>query len=110
MDNLCNYIAHAPEKIQVTSPGFEPLTSEMLVQSSYQLSYEVTEKHQDLVAREVGRVWKVQVIASDNGAMGIVPLQLESFLGCTGVSTPVDLVQKATLLGTATILTKTLER
>ena len=44
----CTISAHdclicAPEKFQVASVGFKPMSSEMLVQCSYQLSFETTQ-------------------------------------------------------------------
>ena len=36
-------LSHEPEKIQVDSTGFEPMTSAMPVQCSNQLGYEVTQ-------------------------------------------------------------------
>ena len=45
LDNLsdCLILVCAPEKFQVSSRGFEPMTSVMPVQCSYELSYKVTQ-------------------------------------------------------------------
>ena len=53
---------------------------------------------------------KVKVLPVVMGALGTVLRRLESFLSCKGVSTPVELVQNTTILGTARILRKVLER
>ena len=72
---------------------------------------EKMEKYQDL-AREVGKMWKVKVkiLLVVMGASGTVPRRLESFLSCMAFSTPVELVQKTTLLGTPRIVRKVLEQ
>ena len=53
-------------------------------------------------------MWKVEarVLPMVMGVLGTVPRRLESFLSCMGVNTPVELIQKTTLLGTARILRK----
>ena len=40
--NLSDCLISAPEKFQVASVGLKPMSSAMLVQCSYQLSYETT--------------------------------------------------------------------
>ena len=43
LDNLSDCLICTPEKFQVSSTEFEPMTSVMRVQCSYQLSYEATQ-------------------------------------------------------------------
>ena len=71
---------------------------------------EKIEKYQDL-AREVGKMWKVRakVLPVEMGALGTVPGRLKNYLSYIGASTPVELIQKNTLLGTARILRNVLE-
>ena len=61
---------------------------------------EKIEKYQDL-ARELGKMRKVKakILPVVIGELGTVPRRLESFLSCMGVNTPVELIQKTTLLG-----------
>ena len=43
LDNLTDWPISAPENFQESSMGFEPMTSVMPVQCSYQLSYAATQ-------------------------------------------------------------------
>ena len=72
---------------------------------------EKIEKYQDL-AREFGKMWKVRakVLPVVMGALGTVPRSLKNYLSYIGASTPLELIQKTTLLDTARILRKVLER
>ena len=72
---------------------------------------EKLEKYQDL-AREIQNLWNFQTQVSPVvlGALGKVPKRFESNLKRIGTNTFIELIQKNTLLGTARILRKVLER
>ena len=67
-------------------------------------------KYQDLV-REIRKMWGVrtEVIPVVMGALGTVPKRLEKYLESMGVSTPIELIQRTALLGTARILRQVIE-
>ena len=71
---------------------------------------EKVQKYQDL-SRELRKLWqvKVMVVPVVVGALDTIPKVLEKHLKEIGTSVRVELLQKATLLGTARILRKTLE-
>ncbi len=71
---------------------------------------EKIQKYQDL-ARELRKIWqvKVKVVPMVVGALGTIPKALGNNLEEIGTNVRVDQLQKATLLGTARILRKTLE-
>ena len=71
---------------------------------------EKVEKYQNL-AREPRRMWEVKtkVVPIVLGALGTVPLRLKGNLKDIGVDTPITLIQKSALLGSARILRKVLE-
>ena len=77
------------------------------VEQSYDEKFQ---KYQDL-AREIRRIWqvKVKVIPLVVGALGTTPRALKANLEEIGVDMEIDLLQKSTLLGMATILRKVLE-
>ena len=66
--------------------------------------------YQDL-AREIRKMWGVrtEVIPVVMGALGTVPKRLEKYLESMGVSTPIELIQRTALLGTARILRQVIE-
>ena len=66
---------------------------------------EKVEKYQDL-RREVARLWNVKanVVPIVVGALGTVTPNLSKHLDAIGVSTRIELLQKAVLLGTARLL------
>ena len=68
------------------------------------------EKYQDL-RWELTRLWniKVSVVPVVIGALGIVSGKLASHLKMIEVTTKIELLQKAALLGTARLLRKVLE-
>ena len=68
------------------------------------------QKNHDLV-RELRKIWqvKVKVVPVVVGALGTIPKTLGKHLDEIGTDVRIDLLQKATLLGTARILRKTLE-
>ena len=68
---------------------------------------EEIQKYQDL-ARELCKIWQVKVVV---GALGIIPKGFQSIWEKSrwGTTVRVDLLQKAILLGTPRILSKTLE-
>ena len=64
------------------------------------------EKYQDL-SREVGKMWKELPVVM--GSLGAVPRRLGNCLSYIDASTPVELLQKTTLLGTHRFPRKVLE-
>ena len=71
---------------------------------------EKVEKYQDL-RREVARLWniKAKVVPIVIGALGAVTPNLSKHLVAIGVTTRIELLQKAALLGTARLLRGVLE-
>ena len=71
---------------------------------------EKVQKYQDL-AREIRKMWgmRTQVIPVVMGALGTVPKRLEKYLESLGVRTPIELIQRTALLGTARILRQVIE-
>ncbi|XP_068709115.1 uncharacterized protein [Montipora foliosa] len=71
---------------------------------------EKVEKYQDL-RREVARLWnvKAKVVPIVVGALGAVTPNLSKHLDAIGVTTRIELLQKAALLGTARLLRRVLE-
>ena len=71
---------------------------------------EKVEKYQDL-RREVTRLWnvKAKVVPIVVGALGAVTPNLSKHLDAIGVTTRIELLQKAALLGTARLLRRVLE-
>ena len=71
---------------------------------------EKIEKYQDL-RREIAKLWsiKTSVIPIVVGTLGTVTNNLGKHLNTISVTTTVELLQKAALLGTARILRKVLE-
>ena len=71
---------------------------------------EKVEKYQDL-RREVARLWnvKAKVVPNVVGALGAVTPNLSKHLDAIGVTTRIELLQKAALLGTARLLRRILE-
>ena len=71
---------------------------------------EKVEKYQDL-RREVARLWnvKAKVVPIVVGALGAVTPNLSKHLDAIGVTTRIELLQKAALLGTARLLRRILE-
>ena len=71
---------------------------------------EKVEKYQDL-RREVARLWnvKAKVVPIVVGALGAVTPNLSKHLDAIGVTTWIELLQKAALLGTARLLRQVLE-
>ena len=72
---------------------------------------ERVEKYQDL-AREVRKMWGVRtkVIPVVVGALASIPLRWNDNLRAIEVGIPAGLIQRCTLLGSARILRKMLER
>ena len=70
---------------------------------------EKVEKYQDW--REVARLWsvKAKVVPTVVGALGAVTSNLSKHLDAIGVTTRIELLQKAALLGTARLLRRVLE-
>ena len=68
------------------------------------------EKYQDL-CREVARLWnvKAKVVPIVVGALGAVTPNLSKHLDAIGVTTRIELLQKAALLGAAHLLRQVLE-
>ena len=68
------------------------------------------EKYQDL-GRELQKIWnvKVKIIPLVVGSLGAIPKQFGNRLKQIGITAGTAQVQKADLLGTATILRKVLE-
>ena len=71
---------------------------------------EKVEKYQDL-RREVARLWnvKAKVVPIVVGALGAVTPNLSKDLDAIGVTTRIELLQKAALLGTARLVSRVLE-
>ena len=71
---------------------------------------EKVEKYQDL-RREVARLWnvKAKVVPIVAGAPGAVTSNLSKHLDAIGVTTGIELLQKAALLDTARLLRRALE-
>ena len=71
---------------------------------------EKIEKYQDL-RREVAKLWNIKttVLPIVVGALGVVTKNLTRRLKTIGVTTKIELLQKAALLGTARLLRKVLE-
>ena len=71
---------------------------------------EKVEKYQDL-RREVARLWnvKAEVLPIVVGALGAVTPNLSKHLDAIGVTTRIELLQKAALLDTARLLRRALE-
>ena len=71
---------------------------------------EKVEKYQEL-QREVARLWNVKanVVPIVVGALGAVTPGLSKHLDAIGVTTRIELLQKAALLGTARFLRRVLE-
>ena len=71
---------------------------------------EKVEKYQDL-RREVARLWNIRanVVPIVVGALGAVTPNLSKHLDAIGVTTRIELLQKAALLGTARLLRRVLE-
>ena len=71
---------------------------------------EKVEKYQDL-PREVARLWNVKekVVHIVVGALGTVTPNLSKHLDTIGVTTRIELLQKAALLDTARLLSRVLE-
>ena len=71
---------------------------------------ENVEKYQDL-GREVARLWnvKAKVVPVVVGPLGAVTPKLSKHLDAIGVTTRIELIQKAALLGTARLLRQVLE-
>ena len=71
---------------------------------------EKVEKYQDL-RREVTGLWnvKAKVVPIVVGALGAVTPNLSKYLDVIGVTTRIELLQKAALLGTARLLRRVLE-
>ena len=71
---------------------------------------EKVEKYQDL-RREVARLWnvKAKVVPIVAGAPGAVTPNLSKHLDAIGVTTGIELLQKAALLDTARLLRRALE-
>ena len=71
---------------------------------------EKVEKYQDL-RREVVRLWnvKAKVVPIVIGALDAVTPNLSKHLDAIGVTTRIELLQKAALLGTARLLRRVLE-
>ena len=71
---------------------------------------EKVEKYQDL-RREVARLWnvKAKVVPIVVGALGVITPNLSKHLDAIGVTTRIELLQKAALLGTAHLLRRVLE-
>ena len=71
---------------------------------------EKVEKYKDL-RREVARLWnvKAKVVPIVVGALGVVTRNLSKHLDVIGVTTKIELLQKAALLGTARLLRRVLE-
>ena len=71
---------------------------------------EKIQKYQDL-RREIARLWDIKtcVVPVVVGSLGMVTKNLAKYLGKIGIPTKIELLQKATLLGTARILRNVLE-
>ena len=71
---------------------------------------EKVEQYQDL-RREVAQLWnvKAKVVPIVVGALGAVTPNLSKHLDAIGVTTRIELLQKAALLGTARLLRRVLE-
>ena len=72
---------------------------------------EKVEKYQDL-KREMARLWKLKsvvIVPVVIGALGTISHRCRGFLGKGTITSPIELLQKVCLLGTARILRKVMD-